>query len=150
MKVSAVALPNRICTIDTPETPKFGKPGQPFGHEAKAELKEFLEGNVITIRLLQKDQYGRGVAQVTCGGTDVDEFMLKKCMAEVYLGSGAVYGPKGRDAYMEMQNEAKKKKLGIWSSGKRESAAEYKKANEIRSIVRADESRAVEGMDCLA
>jgi endonuclease YncB( thermonuclease family) len=127
MKVSAVALPIRVCTIDTPETAKFGKPGQPFGLEAKAELKEFLEGNVIKIRLLQKDQYGRGVAQVTSGGTDVDEFMLKKGMAEVYLGGGAVYGPKGKDAYVEMQNEAKKKKLGIWSSGKRESAAEYKK-----------------------
>ena len=27
-KVSETALPIRICTIDTPETPKFGKPGQ--------------------------------------------------------------------------------------------------------------------------
>ena len=76
--------------------------------------------------MLQKDQYGRGVAQVIAGGTHVDEHMLKKGMAEVYLGGGAVYGPKGQEGYLEMQKEAESKKLGIWSQGKRETAAEYK------------------------
>lgn len=131
MKVSKVALPVRLCTIDTPETAKFGKPGQPFGPEAKAELKKLLEEKTIKVRLLQKDQYGRAVAQVMTGGaltsTHADEHMLKQGLAEVYTGGGAVYGPKGLDGYLELQSEAQEKKIGIWSQKKRESAAEYKK-----------------------
>lgn len=135
-KSSELALPVRICTIDTPETPKFGKPGQPFGLEAKEALKALLEGKRIGMRIIQTDQYARAVAQIFCPPavpllgrpTMVDEFMLRKGLAEVYTGGGAVYGPKGKDAYLEMQENAKKDKLGIWSQGKqRESAAEYKR-----------------------
>lgn len=135
-KASVLALPVRICTIDTPETPKFGKPGQPFGLEAKEELKGLLEGKRIGMRLLQTDQYGRAVAQVFAPSSRlmmigkpimVDEFMLGKGMAEVYTGGGAVYGPLGLDAYLGLQEEAQKQKIGIWSQKKRESAAEYKK-----------------------
>ena len=137
--MSEYALPVRICTIDTPETPKFGKPGQPFGIEAKEALKALLENKKIGMRLLQTDQYGRAVAQVFAPGplswlpgflrseTMVDEHMLQAGLAEVYVGGGAVYGPQGLDKYLEMQAEAKSNKLGIWSQGKRESAAEYKK-----------------------
>jgi micrococcal nuclease len=58
-KVSAVALPIRLCTIDTPETAKFGKPGQPFGEDAKTLLKNMVDDKIIRVRLLQKDQYGK-------------------------------------------------------------------------------------------
>jgi micrococcal nuclease len=145
-KVSTVALPIRVCSIDTPETAKFGKSGQPFGQAAKDKMKELVVGDgsvVVQVRLLQKDQYGRAVAQLFTtppapkrivsllfGGRrnkHVDEEMLKAGLAEVYVGSGAVYGPKGKDAYLAMEDEARKKKLGIWSQTKRESAAEYKK-----------------------
>lgn len=149
-KLSDVSMPIRICSYDTPETAKFGKKGQPFGEEAKEELKRLIDQKKISIRMLQKDQYGRAVAQVMLpvpggvvgqivsrlgrlvpfiGGTPkcVDEVMLKKGLAEVYLGMGAVYGPLGKDAYLKLEEKAKESKLGIWSLGNRESAAEYKK-----------------------
>mmetsp|Transcript_40048 Transcript_40048/g.81798 ORF Transcript_40048/g.81798 Transcript_40048/m.81798 type:complete len:304 (-) Transcript_40048:66-977(-) len=130
-KVSEVALPIRLCTIDAPETAKFGKPGQPFGPEAKELLESLVGKKMVTVRLLQKDQYGRAVASIYTGQWPfrkaVDERMLKAGMAEVYNGSGAVYGHRGKDEYLKMENEAKKKKLGIWSQKRRESAAEYKK-----------------------
>ena len=85
----------------------------------------------MNIRLLQKDQYSRGVACMwinTLGGKKyIDEHMLKKGLAEVYVGGGAVYGPLGKDAYLDLQEEAKSNKIGIWSLKNRESAAEYKK-----------------------
>ncbi|CAJ1965033.1 unnamed protein product [Cylindrotheca closterium] len=121
-------LPIRLCSMDTPETAKFGKPGQPFGQEAKEYLQKLLDQKMIKIRLLQKDQYGRAVAEVYApNGKGCDELMLKKGFAEVYLGGGAVYGPLGKDKYLAFEAQAKKKKLGIWSTGKRESAAEFKK-----------------------
>ena len=130
-KLSETALPVRICTIDTPETSKFGKPGQPFGPEAKARMKELCEDKMIRVKLLQKDQYGRAVATVDTGRWPfrraVDEIMLKEGLAEVYQGGGAVYGRKGLAKYLEMEEEARRSKVGIWSLKNRESAAEYKK-----------------------
>lgn len=134
MKVSEQALPIRLCTIDTPETAKFGKPGQPFGREAKEELRAFLGGAVVRVRLLRKDQYGRAVAQVFKGRrpfrTHVDSHMLRKGLAEVYEGGGAVYGPQGKEAYLTLANTARKEKRGIWSDENRETAAEFKKRNK--------------------
>lgn len=131
-KASVVALPIRLCTIDTPETAKFGKPGQPFGPEAKSHLKSMLEDKLVYVRLLQKDQYSRAVAEVFTGKFPfwqryMDAEMLEEGLAEVYTGGGAVYGPLGKDEYMAIEAKARKAKKGIWSLGKRESAAEYKK-----------------------
>jgi micrococcal nuclease len=129
-KTSEVCLAIRICTIDTPETAKFGKPGQPFGDEAKEYLSGTILDKTIFIQILQKDQYGRAVASVCyrgwLGSTYMDEAMLRAGLAEVYLGSGAVYGPKGKDAYLQLQEAAKKKKKGMWSQDHRESASEFK------------------------
>jgi len=131
-KLSEVALPIRLCTIDTPETAKFGKPGQPFGEEAKEYLSNMVQDKIVHFQLLQADQYGRAVAQVKVGPVwfwqkYVDEKMLQAGLAEVYLGSGAVYGRKGKDAYLAMMETAKEKKKGMWKQGDlRETAAEYK------------------------
>ena len=131
-KLSEVALPIRICTIDTPETAKFGKSGQPFGDEAKDYLDSMIGDKIVHCQLLQADQYGRAVAQVRFGALPfwqsyVDEKMLKAGLAEVYLGGGAAYGRKGKEAYLSLMEAAKSKKKGMWSQGdKRETAAEYK------------------------
>jgi micrococcal nuclease len=130
-KVSQVALPIRICTIDTPETAKFGKSGQPFGLDAKEYLSGLLEHRNIQVQILTKDQYGRAVAQVRTGFWPfykyADQKMLQAGLAEVYRGGGAVYGDKGLEAYSAMETKAQGKKKGMWSQGdKRESAAEYK------------------------
>jgi micrococcal nuclease len=136
-KLAESTLPVRLCSIDAPETSKFGKPGQPFGAEAKEELQKMIGNRIIQIRLLSKDQYGRAVGQVFVPRRfplmllqrrrGVDEILLQAGLAEVYQGMGAVYGSKGKDAYLQMEEQARKAKKGIWSQSKRESAAEYKR-----------------------
>jgi micrococcal nuclease len=134
-KASEVALPIRLCTVDAPETAKFGNPGQPFGTEAREHLKSLLDGKVVRIRLLRKDQYGRGVAQVFTAGRFpfffrrkyMDSSMLREGLAEVYTGVNAVYGVLGKDEYLAMQEKARRAKKGMWSQKNRESAANYKK-----------------------
>jgi len=114
---------------------KFGKPGQPFGDKAKEYLTSLLDNKVVRVRLLQKDQYGRAVAEVFTTKVPfvkwfrqyADAQMLEAGLAEVYLGGGAVYGPLGKDAYLDLQEKAQRLKKGIWALGNRESAAEYKK-----------------------
>ena len=130
-KISDVALPIRICTIDTPETAKFGKSGQPFGEEAKQCLENLTLDKMVHVRLLQKDQYGRAVAEVKAPGMFwrkyADQQLLKAGLAEVYRGSGAVYGHLGKEAYIKIEEKAKRMKKGMWAQGdERESAAEYK------------------------
>ena len=121
----------RLCTIDTPETAKFGKPGMAFGVEAKEHLESLCLDKTVKVKILQIDQYGRGVAEVVRPGflwdTYMDEQMLKAGMAEVYLGSGAVYGRLGKDRYLQIMEKAKKQRIGIWSDLNRETAAEYKR-----------------------
>jgi micrococcal nuclease len=134
-KLSETALAVRVCTIDTPETAKFGKPGQPYGDTAKEYLQLLIQDKTVKIQLLQKDQYGRAVAQVKRRGLlhywwpftrYVDEEMLKAGLAEVYRGGGAVYGRKGKDAYIATEQASKSRKKGMWALADRESAAEFK------------------------
>jgi endonuclease YncB( thermonuclease family) len=131
-KLSEMALPIRICTIDTPETAKFGKEGQPFGDEAREYLRTMIENKIVHCQLLQTDQYGRAVAQIKFGVVPfwqsyVDEKMLQAGLAEVYQGGGAVYGRRDKNFYLELMERAKSQKKGMWSQGdKGESAAEYK------------------------
>ncbi|KAG3126298.1 hypothetical protein PC128_g27243, partial [Phytophthora cactorum] len=48
-KLSDHTLQIRLAGIDTPETAKFGNPGQPFGDEAKKWLTSTLEGRKLTL-----------------------------------------------------------------------------------------------------
>lgn len=136
-KVSEQTWPVRICTIDTPETAKFGKPGQAYGDEAKTALEKLLMGATSTsnrtvyINVLERDQYGRAVAQVHVGWWPfrkyADDVLLEKGLAEIYRGSGAVYGKEGLKHYESIEQKARSKQRGMWSLGdQRESAAEYK------------------------
>jgi endonuclease YncB( thermonuclease family) len=73
---------------------------------------------------------GRAVAEVRSGFFPLykymDEEMLKAGLAEVYQGSGAVYGFRGKAAYLAMQEKVIERKKGMWAKKDRESAAEFK------------------------
>lgn len=141
-KLSDLTIPIRICTIDTPETAKFGNPGQPYGDVAHNQLSQLLLGKIANVRLLNMDQYGRAVAEVKTREafwplsllwktTYADEYMLQAGLAEVYTGSGAVYGHKGKDYYVQLQRIAQNAKMGMWKQDSdqeepRESASQYK------------------------
>lgn len=133
-KLSDQTIPIRICTIDTPEVAKFGKPSQPFGDDAKKLLSKHILDRPVRIKILKLDQYGRAVASVWYRpwsllpffSNQVDEVMLQAGLAEVYRGSGAIYGKRGRDYYLQLEQQARINKVGMWSQPNRESAAEFK------------------------
>ncbi|GAB9463764.1 hypothetical protein Gpo141_00001213 [Globisporangium polare] len=129
-KASEHTLQVRLAAIDTPETAKFGNAGQPFGDEAKKWLADHLSGKKLTLTLLHKDQYSRAVCMVEYGRwpfrRNVSEEILKAGLANVYRQAGAVYGGK-QEVFERLEAQAQKKKLGIWSQGKKfESSGEYK------------------------
>ncbi|OQR93424.1 hypothetical protein ACHHYP_02548 [Achlya hypogyna] len=128
-KLTETTMQLRIAGVDCPETAKFGRPGQPFGEEAKAWLKSQIQDQVVTFKLLMKDQYSRAVCMVYYGSwaspQNVSEELLKLGYANIYRQSGAVYGGL-LETFEALEAAACEQKLNIWSQAKRETPAQYK------------------------
>lgn len=108
--------PVRYLLIDTPETnhPRLGK--QPFGTEAKERNHELLNSGDLSIEFdvgEKRDKYGRLLAYVYVDGVSVQQTLVSEGLARVAY----VYPPNTRHLtpYEKAQQEAKSKKIGIWS-----------------------------------
>ncbi|KAB8299194.1 hypothetical protein EYC80_001291 [Monilinia laxa] len=107
-------------------------PAQPFSAEALAWLKEYVHNRRVRAYIYRRDQYDRVVATVWVRRfllrKDVGKEMLKAGMATVYEAKmGAEFG-EFEAQYRAAEEQAKKKKLGMWSGKKRdfESPRDYK------------------------
>eukprot|EP00300_Choanocystis_sp_HF-7_P023345 c2349_g1_i1.p1 GENE.c2349_g1_i1~~c2349_g1_i1.p1 ORF type:complete len:242 (+),score=27.06 c2349_g1_i1:28-753(+) len=119
----------RLAGIDTPETAKFGKEGQPLADTAKKRLTDLVLGKVICVQLLSKDQYSRAVGEVYVRPIELPlvprlrnaaNVMLSEGLGVVYQQSGAVYGQgykgeKRKQELLNIEGEAKNAKRGIWA-----------------------------------
>ncbi|QSZ30011.1 hypothetical protein DSL72_004529 [Monilinia vaccinii-corymbosi] len=122
----------RIAGVDAPEGAHFGKPAQPFSAEALAWLRAYIQNRRVRAYIYRRDQYDRVVATVWVRRflfrKDVGKEMLRAGMATVYEARmGAEFGA-FEAQYRAVEEEAKKKKLGMWSGRKRdfESPRDYK------------------------
>jgi micrococcal nuclease len=105
----------RFLLVDTPESVHPTKPVQPFGKEASQFTKDLLTNASIELELGigERDKYGRLLAYVYADGKSVQEILLKKGLARVAY----VFEPNTKyiDEYREIQSQAQKQALGIWS-----------------------------------
>lgn len=96
----------RLDGIDAPELK------QPFSQAAKEALSSLVFGKVVNFERLKKDRYGRTIAVVSLGQTNVNLELVKRGFAWRY------------DAYshdpelLAAQNAAKSAKRGLWSDPK--------------------------------
>jgi endonuclease YncB( thermonuclease family) len=125
----------RIAAVDTPETAKFGNPGQAYGNEAKEFATKQLLNTKVTVKCLSRDQYGRIVGTVKYsnsifGKKDISEELLKEGLAVVYRQGGAQYDG-GIEKWNKLENDAKLRRKGIWSKKNVELPSDYK--NKIKS-----------------
>ena len=112
----------RMYAIDTPETAKFGNPGQPYGDEATKFVEDKLLHKKINMKLLAKDRYGRALAVVTYEENgflfmkgrqaDISEELVKKGLAVIYRQGGAQYDG-GIARWDKLEDTAKRQKIGI-------------------------------------
>lgn len=106
----------RFLLVDTPETnhPRMDGP-QPFGHDAKKFMEEFMEGGKVEIELdvSERDHYGRILAYVYVNGVSAQEELLKRGLARVAY----IFPPNTRyvDTYQAIQEKAQAEGIGIWS-----------------------------------
>jgi endonuclease YncB( thermonuclease family) len=119
----------RLAGIDTPETPKQGKPGQPFGKEACEYLTSMIHKKEVTIQLQSRDQYHRVVAIVMCNGKDASVEMLRNGFAHIYEGKGGSFGNKESEM-RQCCEQAKQARKGLWSQSNVQTPSEYKKNHQ--------------------
>lgn len=92
----------RLADIDVPEMK------QDFGKAAKSYAKMIALGKDAQFRLVNKDRYGRYIGVLTIDGVNINKYLIQKGYAWWY------------DAYSDdisykiLQEEAKRKKLGLW------------------------------------
>jgi endonuclease YncB( thermonuclease family) len=95
----------RLHGIDAPET------GQDFGSRAKQAASELAFGKEVTVRPMEKDRYGRTVAEVPLpGGRSLGREMVRQGRAWWYR----TYAPGDREL-ARLEAEAKTARRGLWS-----------------------------------
>ncbi|XXQ67425.1 thermonuclease family protein [Neisseriaceae bacterium B1] len=95
----------RLNQIDAPEK------SQAFGQKAKAQLSGLIWQKNIRVVVQDTDRYGRKVADVFVGHTNVNKQMVASGYAwayRQYLSWGE------RSAYLQLEAQAKAAKRGLW------------------------------------
>mmetsp|Transcript_19111 Transcript_19111/g.26495 ORF Transcript_19111/g.26495 Transcript_19111/m.26495 type:complete len:147 (-) Transcript_19111:49-489(-) len=112
----------RIYGVDAPEVAKFGNPSMPKAEEATEWAKDKIDGKIVRIKLLRRDQYRRAVAKVTTRGflpftkADMSIGLAEKGYGILYTGGGAEYDGK-RELLEKKIERAQRRKKGIWENG---------------------------------
>ena len=122
-KLSECTVSVRLYGVDAPETAKFGNPEQPYAREAKEYIARHVDGKMVRVKLLRKDQYSRAVAKVTVRHrvlpflrTDLTKGLAERGYATLYTGGGAEYDGK-REVLEKKIRRAQRRRRGIWSNG---------------------------------
>jgi micrococcal nuclease len=113
--------------IDAPETPKGMKfPGQAYGPDAEAYLKQLVEGKQVKVEIFGVDRYKRLLSTIFIDGKDINLAMIEVGLAEVYRGpeSGNPY----KVQYQVAEEVARSARKGMWVLGEQyESPRAYRK-----------------------
>jgi endonuclease YncB( thermonuclease family) len=128
----------RLLGIDAPElerlnkkTGQVSKPGQPYGAEAKAFLERLVLGKAVRVETHGTDLYGRQVAVVMVGSSDVNVELVRAGLAELYRGRNLTVFYE--TVLYAFQEEAKQAGRGMWSLGERyESPRAFRARHRIR------------------
>ncbi len=93
----------RLAEIDTPEKK------QPFGSKAKSALSDLVFGRIIKVEQIDKDRYGRIVANIYVNGEWVNAEMVRS-------GSAWVYRQYAKTPELfKLEEEARDEKRGLWA-----------------------------------
>lgn len=84
----------RLLGIDTPEVAHDGSKAEPCGDEATAMIEDALEGATVTLTSDEaqpsQDRYGRTLAYVEVGGTDLSAQLLEAGLADLYRAASTI------------------------------------------------------------
>lgn len=119
----------RVAGIDAPEKK------QPFGQRSKESLSELAFDKDITVEWSKKDRYGRTVGQIISKhGKDLNLEQIKRGMAWHYKKYESEQSPEDRKLYAAAEEEAKAKRVGLWSDPNPVPPWDYRKTKREGSM----------------
>jgi endonuclease YncB( thermonuclease family) len=118
----------RLYGIDTPETPKRKKAGQPFGEEAKDELERLVLGRVVKVSLTGDKTYNRQVCALEREGMNVNLEMVRRGYAWAYVQY--LRRPHASE-YLKAEEEARRAHLGLWQDPNPTPPWEFRKRQRL-------------------
>lgn len=110
IRLSGQVTTIRLGCIDAPERSQ-----KPFGERSTSRLKQLLpSGTAVQVREIDRDRYGRTVAELFVANKSINLQMVKEGQAVVYRqyldGCAAT-----RNQYLQAEAQAKLKRLGYWN-----------------------------------
>ena len=114
----------RLACIDAPETSQGSS-----GKWSTKTLKEMIQGKSISLKPQAKDRYGRTVAEIYVGPTNINLQMVRKGAAFTYR---QYLKQCDRDAYINAESMAKKEKQGVWGAYQTQLPWEYRRSRRTK------------------
>ncbi len=122
----------RIHVADTPEVAHYKtETDQPYGRESLDYATKLLLGKKVSVHPVA-ESYGRIVADLKQGDTDVATDLITNGMAMVYPQSR----PRPTAKLVEAQSQAKESKVGLWSNPKAVPPWEWRATARERRILK--------------
>jgi len=100
----------RLAGIDTPERK------QPFGKMSKRHLTQLTAGKTVLANCPKIDHYGRHICKVEVDSIDVGLNLIRHGLAWHYKKYAHEQSPSDRKKYANIEELARKEKVGIWST----------------------------------
>ena len=114
----------RLACIDAPETSQGSS-----GKWSTKTLKEMIQGKSISLKPQVKDRYGRTVAEIYVGSTNINLQMVRKGAAFAYR---QYLKQCDRDAYLNAESMAKREKQGVWGPYQTQLPWEYRRSRRAK------------------
>ncbi|UCU98000.1 thermonuclease family protein [Acidovorax radicis] len=105
----------RIAAIDAPES------RQAFGQKSRQNLARLCFRQRAALQPLDTDSYGRTVANVRCGGTDVATAQVRAGLAWVYTPYASAH-----PHLAPLQRQARSTGTGLWSQRRPQAPWDYR------------------------
>lgn len=105
----------RLIGVDTPETVKPDHPVEPFGPEAGALTRQWIEGRSVVLEFdrEKRDKYGRLLAYVWVDGKMLNEELLRQGLGRALLQYN--FSAERKELFRRAEAEARAARRGIWS-----------------------------------
>lgn len=99
----------RLAGIDAPER------SQPFGTRSRQNLSQLVFGKTVLLDCINKESYGRLICKIQKGRADICLQQVRDGMAWHYKQYEKEQTPSDRLLYSEAEEDARRKRLGLWS-----------------------------------
>jgi endonuclease YncB( thermonuclease family) len=116
----------RLYGIDAPETARRNRLGQPFGEDAKKELKSLVLGQKVDVVLARRDAHNREVCIIRKNNININLEMVKRGYAWAFVRFARRHYA---SQYIEAEKHARDKRIGLWKDANPIPPWEFRKIN---------------------